>query len=190
LPAAARIPDFVLLPPKPESERFVVPLRGPLESGFGYRWGRLHSGIDIAVLGTDKVRASLAGLVTAVGWLPNYSGYGLVVRMRHRDGVRTLYAHLARATVNERDWVEAGELIGRAGCTGSCTGAHLHFEVRLRGKLVDPLRYLGHRVRPLGPSEARPARARSPRSTRVRGSRLGPRSASRPDRGSGRVPHE
>lgn len=152
------------------TDRFVVPLRGPLESPFGYRWGRLHSGVDIAVLGTDTVRAPLAGVVTAVGWLPNYSGYGLAVRMRHRDGVTTLYAHLARASVAEGDWVEAGEVIAHAGCTGSCTGQHLHFEVRLDGKLVDPLRFLGNRVKPLAAAlRVAPRRAQAHVSSRLAG---------------------
>jgi murein DD-endopeptidase MepM/ murein hydrolase activator NlpD len=58
-----------------------------------------------------------------------------------------MYAHLARAFVTRGDSVTRGELIGRAGCTGSCTGVHLHFQVWLRGRLVDPLRFLGNRVR-------------------------------------------
>jgi murein DD-endopeptidase MepM/ murein hydrolase activator NlpD len=120
-----------------------VPLRGPFESPFGYRWGKLHSGIDFAVLGDDRVRAAFPGIVSAVGWLPSHSGYGLVVKIRHGDGLSSMYAHLARALVRRGQTVEAGRLIGRAGCSGSCTGQHLHFEVHERGKPVDPLRYLG-----------------------------------------------
>ena len=128
-----------------EPARFAVPLRGPLFEPFGYGRGRLHAGIDIAVLGTDVVRAALPGRVTAVGYLPN--GYGNVVRLRHEDGIETMYAHLAEASVREGQRVEGGQLIARAGCTGSCTGAHVHFEVRVRGKLVDPLGFLRGRVR-------------------------------------------
>jgi murein DD-endopeptidase MepM/ murein hydrolase activator NlpD len=128
---------------------WTVPLRGPFESPFGYRWGKLHAGIDVAVLGDDRVRAAAPGVVTAAAWLESHWGYGLVVRVRHGDGLTTMYAHLARALVRRGEAVEAGQLIGRAGCTGSCTGQHLHFEVHRRGKPVDPLRYLGDRVRSL-----------------------------------------
>ena len=142
-PASAAFPDY---PGKPRVrvrvETFVVPLEGPLESGFGSRWGRMHSGLDIAVLHTDRVRAALSGVVTASGYLDGYSGYGNTVRIRHANGISTMYAHLASASVQPGDVVERGEVIARAGCTGSCTGAHLHFEVRVRGKLVDPLRFL------------------------------------------------
>jgi murein DD-endopeptidase MepM/ murein hydrolase activator NlpD len=119
-----------------------VPLRGPLFERFGYDRGRLHGGIDIAVLGTDRVRAALPGVVTAVGYLESYSGYGNTVKIRHPDGVQTMYAHLAAARVRVGDSVFAGQTIGRAGCTGSCTGPHLHFEVRVRGRRVDPLKFL------------------------------------------------
>ena len=135
------------VPPPPDALVFAVPLRGPLESPFGYRWGRLHAGIDIGVLRTDAVHAALPGVVTAVGWLPHYEGYGDVVRLRSRGGITTLYAHLARTLVHRSQRVERGELIGRAGCTGSCTGPHLHFEVHVRGKLVNPMRYLRARIR-------------------------------------------
>jgi murein DD-endopeptidase MepM/ murein hydrolase activator NlpD len=125
-----------------QARAFAVPLRGPLESGFGYRWGRLHAGLDIAVLGTDRVRAALGGVVTKVGYQANYAGYGNVVVIRHGGGLATLYAHLAAYGVRVGEEVERGVPIGRAGCTGSCTGEHLHFEVRVRGKPVNPLRYL------------------------------------------------
>ena len=122
---------------------WTVPLRGPFMSPFGYRWGDLHSGIDVAVLGEDRVRAAFPGVVTAAGWIPNYEGYGLVVKVRHEDGILTMYAHLASAAVRVGQEVAGGDLLGRAGCTGSCTGQHLHFEVHVRGKPVDPLRFLG-----------------------------------------------
>jgi murein DD-endopeptidase MepM/ murein hydrolase activator NlpD len=132
---------------RPTIERFAVPLRGPVHSPFGYRWGRTHDGIDIAVLATDAVHAALPGVVTAVGYLPHYEGYGNVVRLRHVRGLTTLYAHLAATRVRVGERVASGELIARAGCTGSCTGPHLHFEVRVAGSLVDPLRFLRDRLR-------------------------------------------
>jgi len=123
---------------------FALPLRGRLESKFGYRWGRLHAGVDISVLGTDRVHAALAGTVVKVGYQDRYAGYGNIVLLRHGNGLATLYAHLARVGVKVGERVEQGELLGRAGCTGSCTGQHLHFEVRILGKPVDPMPYLKH----------------------------------------------
>jgi murein DD-endopeptidase MepM/ murein hydrolase activator NlpD len=122
-----------------------MPLDGPIYSNYGYRWGRLHAGIDIAVLGTDRVLAPAEGIVTFTGWRENYSGYGLIVQLRHDGDISTMYAHLAQATVKKGELVERGDLLGRAGCTGSCTGPHLHFEVRKRGKLVNPVRVLDQR---------------------------------------------
>jgi murein DD-endopeptidase MepM/ murein hydrolase activator NlpD len=127
--------------------KWVVPLDGPLGSPFGPRWGRMHQGIDIEGWAETRVRAALPGVVTRVGWLGGHSGLGLVVKIRHPDGIGTLYAHLASARVQPGQRVKAGQLVGRAGCTGSCTGVHLHFEVRERGKLVDPLRFLGKELR-------------------------------------------
>jgi murein DD-endopeptidase MepM/ murein hydrolase activator NlpD len=84
--------------------------------------------------------------VTRVGWLDSYSGYGLVIKIRHDGGIVTMYAHLAKALVKPGDVVGAGELIAKAGCTGSCSGVHLHFNVWDKGKLVDPLKYLGRKA--------------------------------------------
>ncbi len=76
-----------------------MPLRGPLESPFGERWGRLHAGQDIAVLHTDRVHAAASGVVRAVGYLAEHSGYGNVVEIRHDDGLVTMYAHLSSTLV-------------------------------------------------------------------------------------------
>jgi murein DD-endopeptidase MepM/ murein hydrolase activator NlpD len=141
-PASARLPD-----PLPKRVAMRVPLDGPLQSGFGYRWGRMHWGVDLDAYSNTVVRSALPGVVTRVGWLQNYSGYGRVVIIRHRGRLKTMYAHLARALVGPGEPVPVGEVIGVAGCTGSCTGTHLHFEVHLRGRAVDPLRYLGRSVR-------------------------------------------
>ena len=136
--------------PAPVELGFAVPLQGPLESGFGQRWGRLHAGLDIGALSDDRVRAPLAGVVTTVGWSDLYWGYGNVVRLKHGDGLATLYAHLASIAVQKGDEVERGALLGRAGCTGSCTGQHLHFEVHVDGVPVDPLPYLEGQIVPRG----------------------------------------
>jgi murein DD-endopeptidase MepM/ murein hydrolase activator NlpD len=131
----------------PDKQLFYVPLNGNLGSPFGPRWGRFHEGIDIEGWAHTKVHAALAGEVTRVGWLRGYEGFGLVIKLRHKNGIVTMYAHLAQAFVKRGDRVAEGELIGRAGCTGSCTGVHLHLQVWVDGKLTDPLRFLGNRVR-------------------------------------------
>ena len=143
--AGARLTE----PPEriPDKQLFFVPLNGNLGSPFGPRWGRFHDGIDIEGWAHTKVYAALSGEVVRVGWLGNYEDYGLVVKIRHEGGIVTMYAHLARALVSPRDRVAEGQLIGRAGCTGSCTGVHLHFQVWVDGKLTDPQRFLGNRVR-------------------------------------------
>jgi murein DD-endopeptidase MepM/ murein hydrolase activator NlpD len=131
----------------PDKQLFYVPLNGNLGSPFGPRWGRFHDGIDIEGWAHTKVHAALSGEVIRVGWLGGYEGYGLVIKLRHARGIVTMYAHLARAFVRRGDRVAEGQLIGRAGCTGSCTGVHLHLNVWVNGKLTDPLRFLGNRVR-------------------------------------------
>ena len=144
-PAAAQLPEPV--EPVPDRQLFFVPLNGNLGSPFGYRWGRMHEGIDIEGWAHTDVHAALAGTVMKVGWLKNYDGFGLVIKVRHTDGIVTMYAHLAKALVRPGDRVAEGQLIAKAGCTGSCTGVHLHFQVWVNGKLTDPQRYLGNRVR-------------------------------------------
>jgi murein DD-endopeptidase MepM/ murein hydrolase activator NlpD len=135
------------LPPIPDRALFAVPLNGNLGSPFGYRWGRMHEGIDIEGWAHTRVRAALRGVVTKVGWLRGYSGFGYVVKVRHEDGIVTMYAHLADSYVKKGDSVARGQSIARAGCTGSCSGVHLHFQVWVNGKLTDPQRFLGSRVR-------------------------------------------
>jgi murein DD-endopeptidase MepM/ murein hydrolase activator NlpD len=144
-PAAAHLTE----PPEriPDKQLFYVPLNGNLGSPFGPRWGRFHDGIDIEGWAHTRVHAALSGEVIRVGWLAGYEGYGLVIKLRHANGIVTMYAHLAQAFVERGDRVAEGQLIGRAGCTGSCTGVHLHLQVWLDGKLTDPLRFLGNRVR-------------------------------------------
>jgi murein DD-endopeptidase MepM/ murein hydrolase activator NlpD len=103
----------------------------------------MHDGIDIEGWAETRVRAAQTGRVTFVGWLDDYWGYGLVVKVRHEGGIVTMYAHLARAFVTRGETVTARQIIGRAGCTGSCSGTHLHFQAWRRGKLIDPLDLLG-----------------------------------------------
>ena len=114
------------------------PARGHLNSHFGWDGGRWHTGFDIGMLRTLDVTAATDGTVVATGWLGGYEGYGNVVLVRFDDEYSLLYAHLARPLVRTGDRITAGERIGIAGCTGWCTGTHLHFELRYRGAAIDP----------------------------------------------------
>ena len=114
------------------------PADGTITSPFGqdgYRW---HPGLDIGILRSLDVRAAAAGVVTTVGYMPGYDGYGAIVVIAHQEGYSTLYAHLSRPLAHLGQRVVQGEKIGIAGCTGWCTGTHLHFELRYRDIPIDP----------------------------------------------------
>ncbi|WP_051276001.1 M23 family metallopeptidase [Desulfovirgula thermocuniculi] len=114
------------------------PAAGSVSSPFGWRWGRLHSGIDITAPYGSPVRAAESGWVVRAGW---NGGYGLEVEISHGEGVVTRYAHLSRIEVSPGQPVERGQVIGRVGSTGSATGPHLHFEVWVGGQAVNPMRF-------------------------------------------------
>lgn len=118
------------------------PAEGTITDGYGPRWGRMHLGIDVGILDRPDVRAATSGTVIAVGWLSGYEGYGNVVIVDAGSGYSLLYAHLSASDVVPGQWLAVGERIGRAGCSGSCTGTHLHFELRLDSVPVDPAPYL------------------------------------------------
>ncbi len=118
------------------------PADGTVTDGYGPRWGRMHLGLDIGILNSLDVKAAAAGTVTESGYLAGYEGYGNVVLVDVGDGFSTLYAHLSSADVSHGQWVAAGTRLGSAGCTGSCTGTHLHFELRRDGVPVDPAPFL------------------------------------------------
>jgi murein DD-endopeptidase MepM/ murein hydrolase activator NlpD len=115
------------------------PVDGPVTSGFGMRWGRMHEGIDIAVPSGTPVRASASGTVIHAGWL---GGYGNLVVIDHGDGLATAYGHNSALLVAVGQNVSQGETISLSGSTGNSTGPHVHFEVRVNGVPVDPLLYL------------------------------------------------
>jgi murein DD-endopeptidase MepM/ murein hydrolase activator NlpD len=119
------------------------PADGTLTDGYGPRWGRMHLGIDVGILRSLEVRAATSGTVVESGWLTGYEGYGNVVTIDIGGGWSLLYAHLSRSYVVPGQWLDAGDPVGRAGCTGSCTGTHLHFELRQSGVPVDPAPYFG-----------------------------------------------
>jgi murein DD-endopeptidase MepM/ murein hydrolase activator NlpD len=115
------------------------PANGSVTSGFGYRWGALHAGIDIANGVGTPIRAAKAGTVILAGW---NGGYGNAIVIDHGGGLSTLYGHMTRLRASEGQQVDQGDLIGDMGSTGNSTGSHLHFETRVGGGAQDPTRFL------------------------------------------------
>ncbi|HEY5659485.1 MAG TPA: peptidoglycan DD-metalloendopeptidase family protein [Gaiellaceae bacterium] len=123
----------------PSASGLIWPVSGPVVSPFGYRWGRLHAGIDIAVAYGTPIHAAAAGTVVLAGWVDGYGNYTCI---DHGGGMATCYAHQSSYAVSQGASVAQGQVIGYVGCTGHCFGPHLHFEVRINGTPVDPLGYL------------------------------------------------
>ena len=123
----------------PSAAGLIWPVNGPITSPFGPRWGGFHPGIDIGVPEGTPIHAAAAGTVIYCGW---ESGYGNLVVIDHHNGLATAYGHQSRVAVSCGQDVAQGDVIGYSGCTGFCTGPHLHFEVRVNGAPVDPLGYL------------------------------------------------
>jgi murein DD-endopeptidase MepM/ murein hydrolase activator NlpD len=121
-----------------------LPLANPrVSSGFGYRWGRLHAGMDFAVSTGAPLTSMSTGIVTFAG---EQSGYGILVKIRYWDGTVSYYGHMSRISVNSGDKVEPGEVVGRSGNTGHSTGPHLHLEIHPGGGgPVNPANWLAHR---------------------------------------------
>ena len=120
---------------------FAWPARGAFTSGFGFRrhpifgiW-HLHTGVDIAASWGTPVLAAAAGRVIYAGW---FGGYGKIVIVDHGEGMSTLYGHLSQILVSAGDTVHRGQPIGRVGSTGYSTGPHLHFEIRVNGRPMNP----------------------------------------------------
>ncbi|MGM0413713.1 MAG: peptidoglycan DD-metalloendopeptidase family protein [Bacillota bacterium] len=121
------------------SQMFIRPVGGRISSPFGPRWGRQHSGIDYAVPIGTPVKSAGSGRIVYVGWS---SGYGNTVIVEHQQGMRTLYAHLNSFNVRTGQRVNREQVIARSGNTGRSTGPHVHFEVRVNGRPVNPAGYL------------------------------------------------
>ncbi len=129
----ARIPAF-------------LPVSQPKQSSsFGYRsdpfhgGGAFHAGLDLTGQTGDAIHAAADGVVVRAGW---WAGYGKVVVVDHGNGMETRYGHMSRFHVKEGDTIRQGQIIGGMGSTGRSTGTHLHFEIRLDGRPLDPRPFL------------------------------------------------
>ena len=118
---------------------FIWPVNAPITSPFGWRWGRMHEGLDLGAAYGTPIAAAAAGVVIYAGW---EGGYGNLTVIDHGGGLATAYGHQSRIAVSVGQSVAQGEIIGNVGSTGHSTGPHLHFEVRVNGQAVDPLGYL------------------------------------------------
>ena len=116
--------------------KYVMPAEGELSSGYGWRWGRMHDGIDIANYIGTKILAAADGEVIFAGWS---GGYGYLIEIRHEDGAKTLYAHNSQILVSVGQNVKQSQIIALMGSTGHTTGPHLHFEIiNPSGVTLDP----------------------------------------------------
>ncbi|MBD2177713.1 peptidoglycan DD-metalloendopeptidase family protein [Pseudanabaena sp. FACHB-1998] len=123
------------------SSGFIWPADGVFTSGYGWRWGRVHQGIDIAAPIGTPILAAASGVVEYSSW--NDGGYGNMIDIRHADGTITRYAHMNELYVKEGQTVSQGQTIGAMGSTGFSTGPHLHFEIRPNGgSAIDPMAFL------------------------------------------------
>jgi murein DD-endopeptidase MepM/ murein hydrolase activator NlpD len=118
---------------------WIWPVNGPVVSPFGWRWGRMHEGIDIAVPAGTPIRAVADGRVAIAAYTGGYGNYTCV---DHGGGLASCYAHQSSYATSVGASVSQGQVIGYVGCTGSCFGDHLHFEARVNGSAVDPMGYL------------------------------------------------
>lgn len=123
----------------PGENKFVVPVKGKVISGYGTPRRPGHTGIDVKLNSGDSVRSILDGQVRLA---KRFSGYGYLVLVRHSNGLETIYSHLSKMNVVEKQWVKAGELVGLGGRTGRATTDHLHFEMRVFGETFDPGRLI------------------------------------------------
>lgn len=119
---------------------FQWPVSGTVASGFGGRGSRQHNGIDILATEGTPVRAAETGVVVYAG--DGMRGFGNTAVLDHGGGTTTLYGHLKEIHVKSGDIVAAGSVIGAVGRTGNATTSHLHFELRMEGRSVDPVNVL------------------------------------------------
>ncbi|WP_380052751.1 DUF5930 domain-containing protein [Falsihalocynthiibacter sp. SS001] len=120
---------------------FSLPIKSAFRftSGFGPRWGRMHNGTDFAGAHGTPIHATGDGVVIDAGW---HSGYGRLVKVQHEFGIVTYYAHMSKINVSKGQRVSRGDVIGAMGNTGRSTGTHLHYEIRVGGKPVNPMKFI------------------------------------------------
>lgn len=141
LPPLGGLDNYLPKPLSVSAKGLIWPARGKLTSGYGWRWGRMHKGVDIAAPIGTPIMAAAPGVVVKAGW--NSGGYGNMVDIQHSDGTLTRYGHNKRLLVHTGEAVQQGQQISEMGSTGFSTGPHLHFEVHPMGKkAVNPIAYL------------------------------------------------
>ena len=113
-----------------------IPVPGHVTSPYGWRWGRMHKGIDLKLRTGDSVRAAFTGKISATAY--QAKGYGYYVKIRHTNGFETVYGHLSKILVKPNQVVKAGDVIALGGNTGRSTGPHLHFETKIMGMTINP----------------------------------------------------
>ncbi|MGK7914231.1 MAG: M23 family metallopeptidase [Prochloraceae cyanobacterium] len=137
------VPQQLLIDPAVSTKfnGYIWPAAGVLTSGYGWREGRMHKGIDIAAPIGTPILAAASGEVLWAGW--NAGGYGNLLKLKHPDGSMTIYAHNQRILVRRGQKVRQGQQIAEMGSTGYSRGPHLHFEIHLKGTgVVNPMAYL------------------------------------------------
>jgi murein DD-endopeptidase MepM/ murein hydrolase activator NlpD len=124
-----------------ERAPFAMPVKDGVRmtSGFGQRWGRMHKGTDYAGPHGTPIYATADGVVSHAGW---QSGYGRLVKIEHAFGIETRYAHMSRIRVKPGQRVSRGDRIGDMGNTGRSTGTHLHYEIRVDQRAINPMTYI------------------------------------------------
>ena len=130
-----KIEDSINIKITNDSCDFSAPVVGKVNSQYGWRGSRPHYGLDIKITYGDSIFSIFDGVVR----IAKYSkSYGHVIVIRHNNGIETLYAHLTKRKLKVGDQVNSGDLVGLGGCTGRCSGAHLHLETRYLGEAFDP----------------------------------------------------
>ena len=143
LPTLPQVPQGTL--PGAGAGDYIWPTQGVFSSGYGWRWGRMHKGIDLANSTGTPIVAAKEGRVTFAGW--HDGGYGYLVEISHSNGSITRYGHNSRLLVSQGQEVRQGETISQMGSTGNSTGPHLHFEIIAPGMgAMNPLSYLPPRA--------------------------------------------
>lgn len=127
------------VPPKKGTGTFIRPVNVGIYSSYGYRWGRLHTGIDLAAPTGTAIKAADGGTVSFAGW---HSNYGYMIIINHGANTQTVYAHCSKLYVSAGQQVFQGQRIAAVGSTGRSTGPHCHFEIMINGKTVNPANYV------------------------------------------------